>query len=299
MKPHSTLPEPLKVQNFLDYRDYLKEVFKSRTQSEPGFNYARWASEIGFKSRDHVRLIIFGKRNLTREMVEVMNTSLRHDKKDAEYFRVLVEQNQAKSPQMQDMLMQKLMKSHSQGRLPVRDIYGFLSSYLSTRIFVYLDLKDMDRSLVGTARALGAPVAKVHEILENLESLGYIKQDSNTQEYTLIQNSLSIPDEIGNVALQSYHRKSLEEAIGKLALSPQQRHFRATSLVLSECDYRQLCEMIKDFVSHAGDAFDTQSGAEKKIYQLNVNLAPVSEQLILKTVLPQGKPSAPELAQDL
>ena len=56
------------VFRYRDYRQYLRDVYGARKQSEYGFSYRAFARKAGLSAPNYLKLVADGQRKLTPEM---------------------------------------------------------------------------------------------------------------------------------------------------------------------------------------------------------------------------------------
>lgn len=269
------------VASYLDYREYLRDLYAHLKNSDSRFSFATWSEEGEFKSRSFIRLVMLGKRNLTQESLPRVIKALKLKKAEAQYFENLVNYNQSVSYQSREFFFNKLTQSKNPDRkADVRDMYTYLSNYQSPRVQLLLTKSDIERTPLNLASMLGLTETQVLGILENLQDLGLAEEEHG--QWRSEEKALEVKEELGNLALQSFHRKSLEEALRGLELAPSNRQFNALVLSLTEKDYKTIGKDVNDFLDHLLAKYPSEKNQNEKIYQFNLNLIPVSADLIRK-----------------
>ena len=82
---------------YTSYRKYLLDFYNERKAKKPTFSYQVFANKAGFKSKSFIKLVIDGKKNLTKESAFKINKVLKLDHKPFSYFEDLIAFNRAKS----------------------------------------------------------------------------------------------------------------------------------------------------------------------------------------------------------
>jgi len=80
-----------------DYRAYLRDLYEHLKKTGTHFSYRSFSSKAGFRSPNILKLVIDGKRNLSPQSVQKFARALNLKKDEAEFFRILVNLNQAGS----------------------------------------------------------------------------------------------------------------------------------------------------------------------------------------------------------
>ena len=81
--------------DYLDYRAFLRDMFKYRKQQAKHFSYRFFARKSGFKSPNFLKLVTDGDRNLSYESITKVAKGFSLKKQEQEYFEYLVLMNQA------------------------------------------------------------------------------------------------------------------------------------------------------------------------------------------------------------
>jgi uncharacterized protein (TIGR02147 family) len=85
------------VFEYIDYRQYLKDYYNESKKNKKYFSYRFFALKAGLKAPILLKMVIDGKRNLSRKTIEKFIKGLGLKEKEAVFFRNLVLFNQAKS----------------------------------------------------------------------------------------------------------------------------------------------------------------------------------------------------------
>ena len=85
------------VFEYIDYRRYLKDYYDFQKKTKKYFSYRFFAQKAGINAPILLKMVIDGKRNLSRKTLEKFSAGLNLKEKEAVYFRNLVLFNQAKS----------------------------------------------------------------------------------------------------------------------------------------------------------------------------------------------------------
>jgi uncharacterized protein (TIGR02147 family) len=270
-----------RIPTYLDFRKFMLDLYAFEKEQNPAFSFTTWAARGEFKSRSFLRLVMLGKRNLSPESIPQVLKALALNKKEGQYFTLLVNYNQASQFQSRDYYFQELMKVRGtqEATTLIRDSYRFLASQLPSRVQVLINHHDIDRTVAGLAGVLNVTPAQIEEALGHLEKMGLAVPDESGQ-WKGDEQKWQVPDDLGNLALQSFHKKSLEEAVRSLELPANKRHFSSLMLTLTETEYRDLQKQMTATLTAWLEGHSGPQGTGKKLYQINLNMIPVSQELI-------------------
>jgi uncharacterized protein (TIGR02147 family) len=300
--PHLKAPA---IWDFVEPVQFLKAQYQYRKSCEPDFSFATWAAELGLKSRSFLRLVLIGKRSLTEDLAHLFVQNLKLNKSETQYFTHLVGLHRASQLQTKEYhsreiskLRKKfLLKSHSITEVSRTDLFDFLSSYQIPRLQTLLTIEEVEKTVPNLARLLKMKESEVSQHLQTLQKLGLAEKENNESEkWTATQSRIGAPDALGNIALQSFHRKSLEEAIQALTLPKETRRYQSLVLPLTMEQLQELNEEVQQTFQACLQKFEPQTDGEKRIYQINLNIIPVSESIDRspKSETVEGEPNQKE-----
>ena len=82
------------VFSYLDFREYLRDVFQENKEKNRFFTHRYFAKLAGLGSYSYLRMVIKGERNLTTNSVNKIVRALKLNKKESAYFENLAYFNQ-------------------------------------------------------------------------------------------------------------------------------------------------------------------------------------------------------------
>lgn len=268
---------------YLDYRLYMKDNYQFLKSTLPHFSFAVWNQKSQFKSRSYLRLVMMGQRELTTQTIPKVASALELTKTQYKYFETLVQMNQAKTIPEREFLLSKIIHSaKSYQPTKVKNSYEYLSSYQTPRILSAIFLKDIECNSKTLSKYFKMDEKRVVEILKTLEKLELIYEENG--RWKTLHKFVKVDDELGNIALQTFHNNLLEEAKKAILLPPKERDFRSITLSLDEEKYQQYLEDIRNFSKQILGKYQNQKGNAHRIYHLNFQCIPVSEKLISSEV---------------
>jgi len=273
--------------DFADAVGYLKALYDHRKSLDLGFSYGQWAAELGLKSRSFLRLVLVGQRTLTPDVAELLIAGLDFTQAEGKYFRELVLLSRATTVKQKETHGRELAKLHKRFALKKHDLveiskadlFDFLSSYKIPRLQVLLTLEDLKKDTSTLAKLLGSKPQEIENQLQILSRLGLAEQLSDLT-WKAKEAQVATSDILGNVALQSFHRKSLEEAIQAIDLPVQSRRFQAMVVPMTEEQFQSVHQGLREHLETTLAQLETTQGHNKRLYQINLNMIPVTEPIL-------------------
>lgn len=281
------------VYDYLDYREFLQAVYAHNKVSETPFSFAKWAAKGNFKSRSFLRLVMLGKRNLSSDSLPRVLDVLGLNKTQGHYFSLLVQYNQATSYQSREFFFKKLIHIRgSKESKQIQNTYHYLANFQTPRVQLLLNRKNVAKDVISLAGLLRLSESKMQSILENLRDLN-LAEEVNGQ-WQAKETLIDVNDDFGNLALQSFHKKSLEEALAAIELPPEKRIYKAAILSLDEESYESIKQEMHEFLGLLIQKYKNEKPKTEKVYQVNINLIPVSEDLIHSSEKPVNESKPPK-----
>jgi len=80
----------LKIFDYTDFREFLREKFEECKKSNPAFSYRYFSKKAGLKSTNFLKLVIKGESNLSVETIHKFAAAFSLGKMETKYFQNLV-----------------------------------------------------------------------------------------------------------------------------------------------------------------------------------------------------------------
>lgn len=266
---------------FTDFREFLGSWLKARPQR----SYGSLAKKMGC-SKSLVAAIVTGDRVLQDHWVAPLVRATGLDEAEARYFRDLVEVMDSSHRDRRQAAMtrvtgtQRFRKANSASvatwRLYSCWYYGAILELARSPGFNGVPADIIAR--LGPALTL----EQVEEALESLRELGLLRQEP-TGEWTVSEVVLTsgheIHKELVNLALYRLYPELLELAVESLDRVPgERRRFAFATVGIPRAalpDYKRLVSSFMEQVI----ALSTKEGEVEEVYQIGVQLFPVTNEV--------------------
>ncbi len=271
-------PELLEYDN---YRLYLEDWYAWMKSTHDAFSYRTFSKWAGFKSPNHLQLVIKGKRNITAATLNKFLKVLKLKRRERTYFELLVNLNQATTPEAKAGFLQEMSSyfkryrdnlRHSQFEYLMRWYYPIIRELLTTEGF------KEERHAIARRIGHGVTPRHVDEALEKLEKLGLVARDTGGK---LVQRDaiVSTGAETDEAASYFYHRQMIRLAQAALEEQlPEERNFSGITLACRRDDVPEIAQIITDcrrqilsYLEQRGPVKDDE------VYQLNVQFFRVTK----------------------
>ncbi|MEO7425765.1 MAG: TIGR02147 family protein [Fibrobacteria bacterium] len=281
--------------SYTDYRRYLLDFFAERKRLNKHFSLRMLAERSGFKARDYLMRVMRGDRNLSMEGAEKLSVFFRFSEKQGEYFRLLVQFNQASvlSEKEQCFLrMGEIRKYGAQQRLR-QDQFEYLSAWYHSALrslLPVLDPKILAASANGgsaaanadmdwekLARMLDPPLTakQARASVELLMRLGLLQRDGKGR-FAVAEAALSTGDEVATLGVAGFHRATMDLAKRSIDRHPATaRDISGITMSVSQDGFRRIKAELRAFRKKI-QAIASADVDEDMVYQLNLHLIPLT-----------------------
>ena len=268
------------VFEYIDYRRFLRDYYAENKKSKKYFSYRYFSSRAGIKSPVFLKLIIEGKRNLTRPMIEKFCKALAFNDKEVLYFKHLVLFNQGKTAQekQEHYLVLKSMIGLVKEHIIESDLYEYYDKWYTSVVrelicqYDFQDQYEKIATLVFPKITPGQAKAAV-ELLLKLEII--IKNKDGTYSQTEI--AITSGSAVTSLAIRNFNRQMAQLAEKSLDSVPvTKRHVSGITMGISEEGYHVLESEIEAFKERVVNIVNADDKSEK-VYQLNIQLFPLTK----------------------
>lgn len=267
------------VLDYLDYRQYLREVYDWRKKrGDSFFSYRYMASRIGIDP-GYLAKLLQGKVHLGESSIEPTIKLLHLEGKAAAYFLQLVTFGKARSDRQISEEFEKLMSLKGVGaRTLDEDRFAFYQSWVHSAVRSLIGIRPFRGDFADLARRLSPPVSEeqARESVELLERLELIRKDEDGT-WELTERFVTTGDGWRSQAVRTFQGQTMELARESLARHvPEKRDISTVTVTLSQEDMPELRERIAQFRQDIL-RMARESRRQDSVYQLNIQLFPLTE----------------------
>jgi uncharacterized protein (TIGR02147 family) len=268
--------------DFTDYRAYLAAHYTWQ-RSLGTYSHRTFAQKAGLKSRSYMRLVLTGKRNLTPQSLAQFTRALEFKPSEANAFAALVNYNQARDFKTRKHYFDQFLRARPSGRKShkIADVYQFLTRMAYPVVLSILNLPHIDHSFEHLSLMTGLKSQEIQEAIEVFLKLGVVSL--NEGKVTLLAPCFDIDDSVPNVAMQSFHRNLLQKAVDHLEDKSRDYEYQAVIVALSLKEFQDVAARIRDWATEVNERYSSPHEAKTRICAVQMNLIPVTPELIRKT----------------
>jgi uncharacterized protein (TIGR02147 family) len=265
---------------YLDYRAFLTDYCEWRRLSDPGFSQRVFAKEADLPASSSSLLpaVLKGRRNLSQNLRVKFSKALKLAERDANYFDVLVQFNQAKGMSEKNFFFTQLSKFRtSRAHVLNETQFEFFSKWYYSAIRNYFSMETAERNPNVIASRLFPEVTpdQVEDAIRLLLSLELIKKTANG--YAVTEKHISTPKDVQARAAREHMLELTRMSMELLDKTPAAlRQYNALMFTVSPQGFDTVKERIRSFLEELREILDRDQG-EDRIYSLTLQLFPNSK----------------------
>lgn len=278
------------IYEFIDYRKYLSDYYQNKKKNSQFFSYRYFAQKIGINSPSFLKNVIEGKRNLTSQMTERFSKALGLDQKEKLYFHNLVLFNQAKTldEKQQYYAALRTMSCGIKESVLNADYFDYFANWYTPVIREMICIYDFKDDYCKIAATLKPPI-KPEEVKAAIELLLRLKLVEKQKDgfYKQTSSAITADESITSMAVRSFTRTMIDQS--KIALDTidkKNRHISGITMGISHETYDILTAEIEAFKDRVKNIVNRDNAGDR-IYQINLSLFPVSEEIKPDTAINQ------------
>ncbi len=272
------LPNIFEYNNF---RNYLRDYFKAKHAIDISFTKSFICKELGLpNSRSYFGDILNGKF-LSSIKVPFFIKLLRLNKEETQFFRCLVNFNQADDPEECELFFDQLVSlNRTPKRIVTANTYEYYRHWYHAAIRAVLNIINFDDNYTSLAKKVfpAITIKQAKESVKLLIQLGLItKNESGFYKPTdkTISTDVYSKDEL----IKQYQLQCLELARKIVVVNDKQPQRVLTKMMsISEKGYQRIEKRLAKFNSEVNSIIHKDEDKADRVYQLNVQLFPNSTQ---------------------
>jgi uncharacterized protein (TIGR02147 family) len=268
-----------KLFDYLDYRQYLREVFDEKKSRVPHFSHRSLMQKLSLKTPGHMLLVMQGRRNLTADIAIKLASYLKLSKKESEYLHTLVRYTDAKTPAEKQYLFEELLsyRLRSSATVPVSK-YRFYEKWYYSAVRAALDVEPFKDDFAGLGATLCPPITagEAKQAVELLLGLSMAVRDEKGY-IRPAETAVSTGDQWQSAIVQNLQRQFID--LGKESLdrfAREERDISNLTVTVSE----QTFELIKKNVRELRAKILAMGCAEQaadRVLQVNIQVFPLQK----------------------
>lgn len=267
---------------FIDYRAFLAHYYEERKRTTRFFSYRYFANKAGINSSSFLKHVIDGRRNLTPATIDKFSHALGFTPKEARYFRHLVLFNQAPTAaqKQEHYAVLRSMAGRVSEAMLRKNQYEYFASWHTPVIRELVCLFDFGDDWSRLGQAVSPPISatEARKAVRLLLELKLIERGEDGR-YRQTNRAVAAGDSVTTLALRSFLATMVRHAESAIdRYDRTERHVSGLTIGVSKSAYNALAAEIEAFKDRIKAIVD-QDSASNRVYQLNLALFPVSDEM--------------------
>jgi len=276
-----------------DFRKYLKDFYAFKKALKENFSFRMLSRLAGFSSPNFFKLVADGKRNLSSESIQRLIKVLKLKKREAVFFETLVLFNQAKSAQEKSRYFESLQrfKSYRAAHQLQDEQMSYYSHWYIVAIRELVQCPQFQNSPEWIARALTPAIStkQAEGAMRVLESLQLIKKNKSGK-FVSTDKVVATSREVHSLAVSQFHSQMMDRATEAMQNIPAHLcDLTSVTLAVEESKLESLKQRISEMRKELLARFDAEGTKRERVYQMNFQLFPLSENINLSHREFEGK----------
>lgn len=265
--------------DYFDYQKYLRDYLAARKQQDAYFTYRFLAGKAGI---DHAFIVkIFqGQKHLSLKLAPIISEILKHDKREGEYFELLILFSRTKSDRESKMYFEKLLGYVEFSPLKIEGSkYEFYQKWFYAAVREVIGIAGFDGDYARLARSLRPAIteAQARKAVSLLLELGLIEKQG--ENYRPADRFLSASEAIRPLAVRQFQKETMLLAIDALeTIDKAEREISTVTLSLSRDGADKIKESLRNFRTELM-RIANQDRDVTGAFQINLQLFPISRTL--------------------
>jgi len=268
---------PPQILQYLEYRDFLKDYCDWRRRSDREFSQRTFAKEAGLPASSSSLLpaVLKGRRQLSQNLRVKFAKALQLPERQARYFDLLVQFNQAKGMAEKNHFFSLLSQFRSsRAQILGKEQFEFYSKWYYSAVRNFFAMETRLRHPEAIAARLFPEVtsAQVEEAIRLLLDLGLIRKTANG--YAVTERHIFSPKDVQAKAARGHMLELTRMSLEVLErVPPTARQYNALMFTTSPKGFAAVKERMRSFVEELREIVDRDTG-EDRVYSLTMQLFP-------------------------
>lgn len=271
----------LNVFEYINYRQLLKDLYEAHKKKQSSFSYRYIGQKVGFKSAGFLSNILQGKRNISPNTIFKFAELFKFNKKETEYFELLVLYDQANQHNRKKYYFEKLLAMRkSKVHELSADQYMYFDKWYNVAIRELLNYFPFRGDYQQLAKMLNPPISPIEakKSVELLKRLGLIEEKED-HTYRVTNKTITTVPHIPLVAVHNFQIATMDlakEAIDRI--SREKRSVSTLTLSLSNEVYKEIEDKLAIFRREVLDLVKHDKNRINRVYQFNFQIFPLSKE---------------------
>jgi uncharacterized protein (TIGR02147 family) len=272
----------IRVFDYLDYREFLKDVYHRNKALDAKFSCRYIAAKVGFKSASYFTQVLHGRTDMTPAMALRFAEFLKLERREAEYLELLVLYARSRSATERRCYLEQLAAfRESKAHLVPPEHYEFYECWHHTAIRELLHIEPFTGDHAALARRVrpAISVAKARESIELLVRLGMARREDD-RVVRSSGASTTTGEAVRAVQVDQFHLACLDLAKSTIDEMPrEERNLSTLTMTLSNEAIQRVNQEIGEFRRRILAIAEADS-QESEVYHMGIQFFPMTRKVM-------------------
>ena len=288
---HASMVAP-QISDYMDYRQFLADwyAWKKRITASDirPFNYPMFSAAANIKSPNYLKMIIEGRRNLSDDMIVKFSKALGFTKEQCEEFRSLVHSNQSRDAVTRNVSLEKLSEIRVARKLESGEIdrktWEKIPNWVAWVIYAMVDQEGVKFDLPTLKKLLRgkASESEIQDALQGLLASGELVREESSGEIKKARHLIETPEGVPVALIRKLQTQLMLLGLESLHQdAPTEREFGTLTMSLTKTEFEEVKFRLRQLRKslNKDNAIHRENGKGERVYQLNIQLFPVSNKV--------------------
>lgn len=265
---------------YTSYRRYLEDFFREKKSANKRFSYRVFNEKAGISSPSFFKLVVAGDRNLAGKSTDAFIKALGLTPREAQFFRVLVRFNQAKSLDEREQSFRQMAFFREFDSVKTLDAhqYRFYEKWYHAAILEMTRIKGFRQDPHWIATHLHPRISdeEAQESLALLKELGLVTFGKNLRPIARNKN-ITTEKEVYDLAVAAFQSEMIRQADSNLwGSSGDDRDISSVTVAIDENGFLEAKRRIQEFRRELNVLLSGTKNPDR-VYQINFQLFNLTE----------------------
>lgn len=266
------------IEEYLDYRDFLKDFYQDKKSGSPFYSYRIFATHVGLDT-SYLAKVIMKKRHLATNSISKVTTYCGLNREETEYFETLVHFGKAKTERQSRLYFERLLSiKNAPSKTLINQQYHYYTKWYYSAIrsvIEYFEFQD-DYALLGKQLNPPLSAAEARKAVRLLSSLGLIRRDDSGR-YKLTDAAITTGLQWSSAAINAFQEETIGLAREALARHPKAtRDISTITMTINGKQFEEIKERIREFRSSL-IKYINEDVKSDRVYHMNIQLIPLTK----------------------
>ncbi len=264
--------------DYLDYRDYLKDVYRAGKRRYGFYSYRYISQKTGIDASFFVK-VIQKQKHIADKAIPVLSKFLNLKKRESDYFTTLVYFNKAKTQEKIKFYFEKMIALRAPHSIVLeKEKYQYFSSWYNIAIRELINILPFSDDYASLGARLLPPIsaAKAKASVRLLEQLDLIRKDENGR-YKITDNFVSTDGVVRSISVRTFQKEMAQLGKESIERVPKtERDVSTITLSTSKTCLKAIQERLAEVRHEIIQMVEMEKSVEE-VYQLNFQIFPLTQ----------------------